>query len=140
MKPRANVLGLIQKDNQLLLEEKYGRHSKGEGVYYRPIGGTIEFGESSCEALKREFFEELAMEIDIKHYVTCIENIFEINTVIGHEITQVYEAAFKDISLYQKENFRVVEGNQSTVAKWIFIKDLHEGRKLLFPEKLIDFL
>lgn len=56
MNPRANVLGLIQRDNQVLLEEKYGRHSKGEGVYYRPIGETIEFGENSSEALKREFF------------------------------------------------------------------------------------
>lgn len=140
MNLRVNVLGLIQRDDQLLLEEKFGKHSKGEGVYYRPIGGTIEFGENSSETLVREFFEELAIEIDIQHYVTCIENIFEIDTVIGHEITQVYEAVFKDISLYQRENFKVVEGDQVTVAKWISIKELHEGKKLLFPEKIIGFL
>lgn len=70
MNLRVNVLGLIQRDDQLLLEEKFGNHSKGEGVYYRPIGGTIEFGENSSETLVREFFEELAIEIDIQHCVT----------------------------------------------------------------------
>jgi hypothetical protein len=45
MYPRANTLGIIVKDNYLLLEELKGKHSKGIGFYYRPIGGTIELGE-----------------------------------------------------------------------------------------------
>lgn len=140
MSPRANVLGLIQRENQVLLEEKSGIHSRGEGKYYRPIGGTIEMGEKSSETLKREFHEELAVAVEIKRYITCIENIFKIDAAMGHEITRIYEVKFEDISMYQRESFRVVEGNQITVAKWISIQDLQEGRKILFPEKLIDFL
>lgn len=69
MFPRANTLGIVIKDSYILLEEKEGKHSKGEGIYYRPIGGTIEFGERSDETLIREFKEELGVDIFIKRYV-----------------------------------------------------------------------
>ncbi|GAQ19031.1 DNA mismatch repair protein MutT [Oceanobacillus picturae] len=70
MFPRANTLGIIIKDNCILLEEKEGTHSKGEGYYYRPIGGTIELGEKSEETLVREFYEELGLEIAITRYIS----------------------------------------------------------------------
>ncbi|GAB3070694.1 NUDIX hydrolase [Salinicoccus sesuvii] len=140
MKPRNTVLGLVIKDNALLLEERCGKHSRGEGIYYRPIGGTIEWSERSSETLKREFIEEIGTEIDIINYVACLENIFEVDSMIGHEITQVYRAVFKDKSLYEIETFNVIEGGQSTVARWISIKEILEGKKLLFPDKLIDLI
>jgi hypothetical protein len=45
MYPQANTLGILVKANDLLLEEQKGKHSKGIGFYYRPIGGTIKLGE-----------------------------------------------------------------------------------------------
>lgn len=140
MSPRANTLGMIYKNNHILLEEIEGKHSRGTGVYYRPIGGTIEFGEKSSETIKREFHEELGAEIEIKSYITCLENIFKIEESIGHEITQVYEVAFKDLTLYQRDSFQVIEGNRITYAKWVCIQELSEERKLLYPESLIGFL
>ncbi|WP_409292913.1 hypothetical protein [Peribacillus sp. SCS-37] len=47
MRPRANTLGIVSNEDHLPLEEQQGRHSKGEGYFYRPIGGTIELGERS---------------------------------------------------------------------------------------------
>lgn len=140
MSPRANALGIIYRDNHILLEENEGKHSKGTGLYYRPIGGTIELGEKSSETLLREFHEELAVEIIIRGYITCIENIYEIEGSIGHEITQIYEAAFKDPALYQKELFQVVEGNRITYAKWFDVEEFLDGKKILFPEGLIEVL
>ena len=55
MYPRAKTLGILLYDEQILVEEFHGKHSKGEGTYYRPIGGTIEFGEKSTDALVREY-------------------------------------------------------------------------------------
>ncbi|WP_235318369.1 NUDIX hydrolase [Planococcus sp. CAU13] len=138
--PRANTLGILYKNNHILLEEIVGKHSRGTGFYYRPIGGTIQFGERSSETIKREFHEELAAEVEIKNYITCLENIFKIEESIGHEITQVYEVAFTDSALYRKDCFQVIEGNRITYAKWISIDELTEGRKLLYPEELIGFL
>lgn len=101
MYPRSNVLGIVTQNKQILVEEQSGKHSKGSGFYYRPIGGTIEWGEHSQEALIREFHEELGVEIIINHHVKCIENIFKIDENIGHEITQIYLVEFSDPKLYE---------------------------------------
>jgi 8-oxo-dGTP pyrophosphatase MutT (NUDIX family) len=140
MHPRANALGLIIKEDCILLEERYGKHSKGVGYYYRPIGGTIEFGEKSDETLRREFKEELGTEIMVKRYITCLENIFQIDESIGHEITQIYVVDFTDESLYQKEHFSVLEGNTVTHARWIMKEEILSGNKILYPNGLTDIL
>ncbi|GGE78518.1 NUDIX hydrolase [Priestia taiwanensis] len=138
MHPRANVLGLLMKDNCILLEERYGKHSKGTGYYYRPIGGTIEFGEHSTETLVREFQEELGVEIVINQYITCIENIFTIEGNTGHEITQVYVVIFKDERYYEQERFLVSEGEMQTSAKWVLIEEALSGEKVVYPTSLVE--
>lgn len=140
MYPRANTLGIIVKDNYLLLEEQKGKHSKGVGFYYRPIGGTIELGERSNQTLVREFSEELGVEIIVRRYISCIENIFKIDENIGHEITQIYFVDFKDRKLYQKEHFTVTEGNKITRAKWVSKEEIFSGEKVLYPNGLIELL
>ncbi|KGR77421.1 NUDIX hydrolase [Ureibacillus manganicus] len=140
MYPRANTLGLIFKDNFILLEEQEGKHSKGIGYYYRPIGGTIELGEKSDETIIREFYEELGVEIVIKSYISCLENIFYIYENVGHEITQIYLVDFKDKDLYQNEYFIVSEKNKVTRAIWVAKEELLLGNKILYPNGLIDLL
>lgn len=138
--PRANSLGLIIKDNYILLEEQEGKHSKGKGYYYRPIGGTIELGEKSNETLTREFYEELGVEIVIRRYISCLENIFRIDGNMGHELTQMYLVDFKDVKLYQRESFTVSEGVKVTVAKWLSKEEIISGEKVLYPNGLKDLL
>ena len=140
MYPRAKTLGLIFKDNRILLEEQEGKHSKGRGYYYRPIGGTIELGDKSIETLIREFKEEIKVEVMIKDYVSCIENIFKIDTNLGHEIIQIYLVEFKDKTLYKKESFEIIEGNKITYAKWVSLAEILEGKKVLFPDGLFELL
>ena len=123
MRPRANTLGLIFRGNYILLEEQIGIHSQGNGVYYRPVGGTIELGERSEEALVREYKEEIGAEIEILQYIDCIESIYKITDNIGHEITLLYTVKFKNEELYKQEVFTVTEGDKITVAKWIALKD-----------------
>jgi 8-oxo-dGTP pyrophosphatase MutT (NUDIX family) len=140
MYPRANTLGIIVKDNYILLEEQEGKHSKGIGSYYRPIGGTIELGERSNETLVREFREELGVEVIVRNYISCIENIFKIDENIGHEITQLYFVDFKDRNLYQNEHFTVYEGNKVTCAKWVSKEEIFTGEKVLYPNGLTELL
>lgn len=140
MNPRANTLGLIIKDNKILLEEQEGKHSKGIGIYYRPIGGTIEFGENSSETIIREYSEEIAVDVEIERYIACLENIFRIDGNIGHEITQIYLVGFIDQTLYQKESFKVVEGTKTTIAKWVSLEEILDGKKVLFPTGLTELL
>ena len=140
MYPKAKALGILLRDNKILLEELEGKHSKGTGKYYRPIGGTIELGEESSETIIREFIEEMAVDIEIKSYVGCLENIFRIDENIGHEIIQIYLVEFTDQDLYQKESFKVIEGRKTTYTKWICIEEIKCGKKTLFPNGLIELL
>ena len=137
MHPRVNALGIVVKGDSILLEEQ---HSKRDGYSYRPIGGTIEFGEKSDETLVREFSEELGVEVIVKKYISCIENIFKIDQGIGHEITQLYLVDLQNKDLYQKEKFTVTEGDKITCAKWISLEDVYSGEKVVYPDGLTDIL
>ncbi|TFB23880.1 NUDIX domain-containing protein [Filobacillus milosensis] len=140
MYPKAKSLGIILKDEYVLLEQNYGKHSKGIGYYYRPIGGTIEFGEMSDDTLKREFLEEIDAEIVVEEYITCLENTFEIDKKLGHEIIQLYIASFKDENLYDKKQFKVTDVNKNTIAQWIPLSEIKNERTILFPIGLKELL
>ena len=138
MRPRANTLGVLLKEGKVLLEENKARHSKGYGTYYRPIGGTIELGERSENALIREFMEELQVEVKIVKSLGCLENIYEVNGRIGHEVTLLYVVELIDQTLYEQESFMMTEGKKITTAKWIDVEYLNG--KVVFPDGLIDIL
>lgn len=140
MYPRASVLGIVTRSKQVLVEEQSGKHSKGTGFYYRPIGGTIELGEQSQETLVREFQEELGVQITIKSHVKCIENIYKIDEDIGHEITQIYLVELNDPNLYEQERFEVNEGEKITYATWIPVADFELGQRILYPNGLTELL
>ncbi|SFS77533.1 ADP-ribose pyrophosphatase YjhB, NUDIX family [Paenibacillus sp. BC26] len=140
MYPRPNVLGIVTRNKEILVEEQYGKHSIGTGHYYRPIGGTIEFGEHSKKTLIREFDEELGIQISIIRHIKCIENIFTIDESIGHEITQIYLVEFVEPKLYEVEKFKVVEGGIITYAKWISINEFEEEQQILYPNGLTKIL
>ncbi|CAG7647068.1 hypothetical protein PAESOLCIP111_05299 [Paenibacillus solanacearum] len=140
MHPRTNVLGIVTRNKDILVEEKFGKHSKGTGPFYRPIGGTIELGEHSRETLVREFYEELGVEITIKSHITCLENIFKVDENIGHEITQIYLVEFIDSNLYELSRFNVIEGEEISFAKWVPIADFELGKRILYPDGITDLL
>jgi hypothetical protein len=64
---RSNInvkaLGLHWRNGCILAAEVYDSHGRVAGV--RPLGGTVEFGESSETALRREFIEELGVEVQV---------------------------------------------------------------------------
>lgn len=138
--PRAKVFGILQTDSRLLVEEFEGEHSKGRGIYYRPIGGSIELGEKSTEALIREFKEELKETVKVESFIGCIENIFTINEQLGHEIIIVYKVDFFRKENYNRELFEIRENEKVSFAKWIDIMDFVKAEKVLFPDGLAQML
>ncbi len=75
MYPRAKAFGLAVHQDRLLVQEY---HTEGE-TYYRPLGGSIEFGEKSAHTVIREFKEKLHTEIEIINYLGCLENVFHLD-------------------------------------------------------------
>ncbi|PFG11923.1 NUDIX domain-containing protein [Bacillus sp. es.036] len=66
---KVKALGLLFREQEMLVEAYYGKHSKGSGSYYRPLGGNIEFGEHSKVTVVREYKEELGIEVDVNQYL-----------------------------------------------------------------------
>jgi len=71
---RLLVLGLIRSGDRILLAQGYDPVK--QETFYRALGGGVDFGESSYDALKREFQEEIKTELTNIKYLGCIENIF----------------------------------------------------------------
>jgi ADP-ribose pyrophosphatase YjhB (NUDIX family) len=133
---RPIALGLIRRREQILVFE--GRDDvKGE-TYYRPLGGGVEFGERSEDALVREFREELDAEIVVKERLGVLENVYAYRGNPGHEIAFLYEAEFVDASLYAKEEMKILD--DPATARWVDLRDFRNGSKILYPVGLIELL
>ena len=97
-KIRAIVLGIFLHEDRLLVFR--GEDPARDVVFYRPLGGGIEFGEHSRDAFIREMREELGAEITDIRYLGLIEGIFTHRGKRGHEIALLYAARFVDPTIY----------------------------------------
>lgn len=133
---RPIALGLIRRRDEILVFE--GRDDvKGE-TYCRPLGGGVEFGERSEDALVREFREELDAEIVVKERLGVLENVFTWRGNPGHEIAFVYEAAFVDSGPYAKDEMKILD--DPATARWVDLQDFLDGSKILYPNGLTELL
>src|SRR5262245_26521423 len=91
---RPIAVALVRRGDELLLMAVHDDDGNGKG--WRPLGGSIEFGERAADALKREFVEELGQAITEPTLLTVIENLYKHHGATGHEVVLVFEAAFVD--------------------------------------------
>jgi 8-oxo-dGTP pyrophosphatase MutT (NUDIX family) len=142
MKPgkvRPIAICIIRKDSSILVAE--GDDTVKKQVFYRPLGGTIEFSEYSRDTVVRELREEIGAELTDVRYLGTIENIFTYNGQTGHEIVLVYEGTFADRSFYEKESIEGVEIDDSPIrAVWKSLTDFENGQAPLYPDGLLELL
>jgi 8-oxo-dGTP pyrophosphatase MutT (NUDIX family) len=136
---RPLAICLFRNGDRILVGEGYDVVKKQ--VYYRPLGGAIEFGEFSHDAIVREIREELGAEITNLRYLTTLETVFTCDGQPGHEVVIVYEAAFVDKSIYEKPALSGIEdGGLHFEAVWKPLEDFLSGDPPLYPEGLLEFL
>jgi len=135
-KIRPIVLCLFRHSDRILVSRDYD--SVKQEHYYRPLGGGIEFGETSRDAIIREIREELDAEIENLTWLGILENLFTLEGERGHEIALVYDATFVDRSLYERESLpgHEREIGLNFVAEWKSIDELRRGPARLVPEGL----
>lgn len=136
---RALALGVITKDDQILVFEGYDP-SKNE-TFYRPLGGAIEFGEYGHEALARELREEIDVELENIQYFGLCENLFTYDNQTGHEIILLYKAELGDRTLYERDRFLGREDDGSPLKVVWKPMDFFLSRKApLYPDGLLERL
>lgn len=133
---RPIVLGLAIKDNKLLVSEGFDKVKNQ--TFYRCLGGGIEFLEKSTYALKREFQEEINIDIDIKDFLGISENIFTYDGKNAHELVLYYNIDISDEGY--KEEYIVNDDNGQSKATWIDINDFKNGNKILYPEEVFKYI
>lgn len=134
---RPIALAVIRRDENLLVFE--GRDPVKQQTFYRPLGGGIEFGETAEFAVRREMREELAVELDEVRLLQVVENIFRYQDAPGHEIVFLHTATIADPAFYHRADLGTVLDSGSRVL-WLPIKDVIEGKAILYPEALVNLV
>jgi 8-oxo-dGTP pyrophosphatase MutT (NUDIX family) len=135
---RVVALCVFHRSGQILVNESFDSHKRAS--FYRPLGGGIEFGETSAEAIKREISEELGAAITNLKLLGAIENIFSFEGKQGHEFIQIFDAEFLDPELYTKGFIQGKESDGMPIrAAWHGLGTFSET-KPLYPDGLLDLL
>ena len=133
---RPIVLGIVKRDNKILVSKGYDK-IKNE-IFYRSIGGGIEFLENSKDALKREFKEELNIDINVGDFLGISENIFTYNGRNAHELILFYNVDISDLNY--KEKYHIIDDNCETDAMWINIDKFINKELKIYPEEVFKYL
>jgi ADP-ribose pyrophosphatase YjhB (NUDIX family) len=107
-----------------------------EAVFFRPPGGGVEFGETTTEAVVREFDEELDATVRIEGFAGVVENRFAFAGEHHHEHCFVYLVAFADDARYEMASMHGVEddGDVTYETEWATLDDLEPREEPLYPE------
>jgi len=110
-------------------------------TFYRPLGGGIEFGESSETTVRRELKEELNVDVDRIRFLGVLENIFTFNGNSYHEIVMVFDGALVDSELYAQAEIHGKEANGDDIrATWKSLDEFESGQSILYPNGLLNLL
>ena len=135
---RVIVLGLVWQDDRILVSA--ADDLVKQNTFYRALGGGVEFGETSQEALRREFQEEIQTDVTNVHYLGCVENLFTYNGQLGHELAQLYRCDLMNAELYGRDRITVTESSFESTAHWIQVARFKSGELRLVPEACLKFL
>lgn len=91
--------------------------------YHRLIGGSVELGESHQNAIVREVHEEFGATINDLTYLAAVENIFQINGELGHEIVFLYSGRLDPPPAATNATLTEIDGNVVPVVWRPFRED-----------------
>lgn len=137
-KIRAIALCVLRNCDRILVAK--GFDPQKQESFYRPLGGGIDFGETSQDAAVREIKEELDVDICEPQLLGVFENIFVYEGQPGHEIVFVYDAKLVDASLYEQPSLLALEGERQFEAQWVALSEIAAGDVPLYPTGLLEIL
>lgn len=136
---KTKALCIFRYQDKVLLSQGYDP-SKDE-IYFRPIGGGIEFGETSRQAVEREVLEEIQLQICKTKLLGVLENLFTFDGQQGHEIVFVYEAEFIDPHIYKQHHILGCETDgYNYIAQWLSQEQFELDQYPVYPKGIEQWL
>jgi 8-oxo-dGTP pyrophosphatase MutT (NUDIX family) len=135
---RPLALCIFSLRGRILVREAHDQ-VKGQS-FCRPLGGGIEFGESSERAVMREILEELGAAVTNLRLLGTLENIYVHLGKPGHEIVQVYDGAFVDRALYERPFLLGTESDGNPFRAYWRARSHFSATLPLFPDGLTELL
>ncbi len=139
-KPRVRplALGIFRQGDRTFVTKGYDPVK--DQVFYRPLGGGIDFGERGADTVVRELKEEIGAEVTDLRYLATFENIFTYAGKPGHEIILLYEGRFADPSWYERDVERGLEETDDPPLMqgvWMRLDDFGPDAPL-YPDGLLE--
>ncbi len=135
---RPIAICLFRHGDRILVHEK---EDPVKGIRIaRPLGGGIEFGEPSRDAVVREIQEELGIAVTDVKQLGIVESIYIYRGEPGHELVFVYDARFVDETLYEKAVLTAQEGKKTFEVRWRSLDEMRGKPLVLVPEGLWTLL
>ncbi len=104
----VKAMAVIQRprDGALLVSE----HADPRGhPFHRPLGGHVEFGEYALDTIHREFQEEIGQRLTGVRLLGVLENIFQWDEALQHEVVFMFTASFTDMAAYEILQQRILD-------------------------------
>ena len=133
---RPVVLGIAIKNGKILVSEGYDKVKKQ--TFYRCLGGGIDFLETSLDALKREYKEELGFVIIVEDFCGISENIFTYQGKNAHELILFYNIKIQDKDV--REKYHIIDDNCESDAYWIDVNEFKNNKKIIYPEQIFKYI
>ncbi|MBY7113965.1 NUDIX domain-containing protein [Bacillus sp. 17RED48] len=127
-KLRAEVMILNEDHSKVLVQCDL------RGTFYRFPGGSMEFGETSKEAIIRELIEEYDLKIDVQELAVVNEDIFKWNNEKGHHCTLMHWGSVKERITNEIRH----KEYEDIILTWKSINELKE--KPTYPEGIVSYL
>jgi 8-oxo-dGTP pyrophosphatase MutT (NUDIX family) len=134
----CRVLALVWRGPELLMIRVNEEHGEVRG--YRPIGGGVEFSETSLETIQREVREELGTEFQPKNFLGWVENIYTFGEHQGHELMALWEGSLDKAELYQQEQVPYIEADKIAKNCFMVWKNPFAADLPVWPEKMLEKL
>lgn len=111
-------------------------------MFYRPLGGGIDFQERAADAAKREIREELEVELGEVRLLGVLENVFDYVGRPHHELCFVFEAAPDGWAIERFDGYAIPESVAAGSDETAVVLDLADLLTLepLYPDGVRDLL
>jgi len=132
---------VLNKQNQIFLfRYTFDFFAEGESIWITP-GGALDEGESFEEALKRELFEEMGIELtEQASFVLYRTPLYELKNGEKVRSEERFYLVHLDETEFSYVNWTESENKRMTAGKWWSVEEIKQSEEKFFSDDIVRIL